>query len=249
MQSLRRNERQATPDRQVNDSLSSRNAAACSGTDNAKHMDAAALALHLATASSWSDALPSTVASDQESMEDHLTRSQELSCSRNHIATGDTALGPPPPYHPPYDYDLNVDTANPELESMRSPVAQQATTASDSAIHGAEESGHEDDPHTHLLDEPGEKSPGGRYPWMRVNRTAHMRTLRSWRLYTAIGLVVVLLTSGILGYLNVFFSPLTYEAKLTPPRLPVRNPLHDRTFRWFRLMARFIHNTQHTKTS
>ncbi|KAK5096733.1 hypothetical protein LTR70_002898 [Exophiala xenobiotica] len=153
-------------------------------------MDAAALALDLATASPWSDALSSSVASHQESMNSSLTGSHELSYSRNHIATEGTGLEPPPPYYPPHEYDLNIDLADPELEDMRLPVAQQETTALNSPVHGVEESEHEDNLDAPLLDEPDEKSPGGRYPWMRVNSTARIRTLRSWRLYTAIGLVV-----------------------------------------------------------
>lgn len=206
MQAPRRNDRQATPDRRVNDPLVSRNAAACPGTNSSKHMDAAALALDLATASPWSNAISLSAASNQESMNDNLTSSQELNYSRNHIATEGTGLEPPPPYYPPHEYDLNIDSADPELEDMRPPATQQETTALDNPVHGAEDSEYEDNLEAPLLNEPGEKSPGGRYPWMRVNSIASIRTYRSWRLHAVIGLVVVLLMSGVLGFLHVCFS-------------------------------------------
>ena len=217
MHAQSRNDGQAALNCETNHSIAARNTAACtvvrapretgsgnsSGTDNSKRIDAAALALDLASASSWSDAFSPPAVSIHESINENLTGSQELEDLHNHIATEDTDLGPPPAYSSSYEHDLTVGSDDPEPENMRQPSPQREVTASTNLEHGAEESGYRDNPDAPLLSESSEKSPDGWYPWMQANSTASFRHHHSWRLYAFIGLVVVFIVGGVLGYSHV----------------------------------------------
>ena len=198
MSARRRNNGQATSDRQVNDSLTG-NAAAYPGTNNSKHGDAAALALHLASASTWSDAISSSAASSSESMNENIGGSLGL-------ATEVADLGPPPPYSSPHERESTIDSTNAEPETMRQHLVEHGVTASNHLDHEVEESASDDNLDTPLLSESGEKSPEGWYPWMLVNNTASTRRPPRWRLYSAVGLMLLLVIGCVLGFSHVWYS-------------------------------------------
>lgn len=209
---------QADPDRGMANTPTSRNAAAYSAVganykrnarspsginDNSKHMDAAALALDLASSSSWSDAL-SPSASTPGSLNEDSTGTQESEHSHNHTALADTELGPPPAYSSSHDHDSPTESNDPESENMRSPTARREIIAPTTLEHGTHETEYRDNPDDPLLGEPSEKPPGGWYPWTRPVSATSFRHHRSWRLYAAIGLAVIFILGGVLGLVFVW---------------------------------------------
>jgi len=206
MDASRRNNRQTTSGSQANDPSIRSNAAACADTEKSKHMDAAALALNLASGSRWSDALSTPPPSIRENMNGDSTSAQGFEYTRNHAVVEDTALEPPPPYSSTHEQDSDRDETTLEPENIHQPLTQQESTASDNPDHAVGESVYEDSLRALLMNEPSEKSAGGWYPWMQVNNSACSEKRRSWRLCVAIGLVIVLVLGGILGFLNVCFT-------------------------------------------
>lgn len=206
MGASRRKNRQTTSGSQANDPSIRSNAAACADTENSKHMDAAALALNLASGSRWSDAFSTPSPSIRENMNGDSTSAQGFEYTRNHVVVEDTALEPPPPYFFTHEQDLDRDETTPDPENTHQPSTQQESTASDNPDYAVRESLYEDNLRALLMNEPSEKSAGGWYPWMQVNNSASSEMHRSWRLCVAIGLVTVLILGGILRFLHVCFT-------------------------------------------
>lgn len=160
------------------------------GISVSKHSSAVAMAVDLASTSSWSDLFSPSAASSVEDMRLNLATSQDLNHHRS-VALEHTDLGPPPDYTPSDDHNL---TPTDDTGSEHTPhfVSQSGVITSAGSMSDPEALDSQEDLDAPLLGESSEKTPKSHGPWMRVPSITAFQPHRMRWVHAAIGILVTL---------------------------------------------------------
>lgn len=177
-----------------------------SGTSDSKHSDAAALAVDLASNSSWSEAFSPSGSSTQDSMNEELVNAQELDHPHHHTVREHLDLGPPPEYSPSQQHVLTPDVSDSDSGTMQYPSPRREMAASSHSADDDAEPNHRQDVGAPLLGVASNKSPDETHPWKRDKGAPSFRYHRLWWLNATLGLMVILLAGGLIGKMIVCSS-------------------------------------------